>query len=78
MSLVAEMKEALVSSKSLVIKLGIAKFLQNSLFAVLYAPVYFKPLPADVCAGTWFAIGLQARCLRRWSWTTAQQLRLPD
>ena len=69
-SLPDEMKDALISSKSLVIKLGIAKFLQNTFFAVLYAPVYFKPMPDDICAGTWFAIGLQV-CRRRTQSTSA-------
>ena len=62
MSLVDQMKEAMVSSKSLIIKLGIAKFAQNSLFAVLYYVAYVKGVPANVCEDTWFALYLQILC----------------
>ena len=50
----------MVASKSLIIKLGIAKFVQNTCFFACYYSVYVKPMPAEVCEGTWWALGAQA------------------
>lgn len=51
---------SMIASKKAILGLGVAKFVQNTLFFCLYYSVYVKPLPADVCEGTWNALGLQS------------------
>ena len=56
---------SLVTSKATVVKLGIAKFVQNTLFAVLYSVVYYKPLPADRTQISMKTSPLTKMCVRR-------------
>ena len=60
MGLLDDCQTSMVASKALIIKLGIAKFIQNSFFFALYYSVYVKPMPDEACADTWWALGAQS------------------
>lgn len=60
MGLLDECTESMIANKSIIIKLGIAKFVQNTFFFALYYSIYVKPAPIDACADTWWALGAQS------------------